>query len=384
MSDSAKLLASVLLAVGGYAWAQPPAAPPPPAPDTLQSPEVLADRRVTFRLRAPRATEVTVGGEWSRPGAAPNAPQKMTRDAQGVWSITVGPLEPNIYIYVFNIDGMTITDPVNPLVKLRARTSASMVEVPGGQPWEARDVPHGALAIHTHASTVLEGATRQLFVYTPPGYDRSQRARYPVLYLFHGNNDLAAGWTMAGRANLILDNLIADKKAVPMIVVMPWGHALPFGTRPAAGRPSNNDLFEQYLLKEVVPLVEARYRTAPGRRNRAIVGLSMGGAQALQIGLGHRDLFASIGVFGAGMTRADFEARYKTLAPAAPLDLGLLFIGIGKEDGGLARARELGEALRAHGFSPIYQEVDGGHVYPVWRKLLVETAPRLFARPGRS
>jgi enterochelin esterase family protein len=204
-----------------------------------------------------------------------------------------------------------------------------------------------------------------------------------VLYLFHGNNDLAAGWTMAGRANLILDNLIADKKAVPMIIVMPWGHALPFGAHPPPGRPSNNDLFEQYLLKEVMPLVEARYRTAPGRRNRAIVGLSMGGAQALQIGLGHRELFAAIGVFGAGMTRSDFEGRYKTLSPNANA-VGPFFIGIGKEDGGLPRARELTDALRAHGFAPTYHEVEGGHIYPVWRKLLVETAPLLFTRPGPS
>jgi enterochelin esterase-like enzyme len=377
MSDPTKIFAVLLAA--SPAWAQQA---PSPAADTLQSPEVHPDRTVTFRLRAPRAAEVTVAGEWTRPGAPPNTPEKLTRDAQGVWSITVGPLEPNIYIYVFNVDGATITDPINPLVKLRARTSASMVEVPGGQPWEPRDVPHGALAIHTHAAATLGGATRQLFVYTPPGYDRSH-TRYPVLYLFHGNNDLAAGWTMAGRANLILDNLIADKKAVPMIVVMPWGHALPFGARPPAGQPSNNDVFEQYLLKEVMPLVEGRYRTASGRRNRAIVGLSMGGAQAMQIGLGHRELFASIGVFGNGVTRPDFETRYKALRPA-PQNLALFFIGIGKEDGALPRARELAEALRAHGFSPIYQEVDGGHTYPVWRKLLALTVPRLFSKPERS
>jgi len=341
--------------------------------------------RSIWSVDAPATSHIgsSVAGEWTRAGAAPNAPEKMTRNAQGIWSITVGPLEPNIYIYTFDVDGMTITDPINPLVKLRARTSASMVEVAGGQPWEPRDVPHGALAIHTHASPVLDGALRQVFVYTPPGYDRSPRARYPVLYLFHGNNDLAAGWTAAGRANLILDNLIAGKKSVPMIVVMPWGHALPFGTRPPAGRPSNNDVFEKYLLEEVMPLVDAKYRTTPGRRNRAIVGLSMGGGQALHIGLGHRDLFASIGVFSAGMTRTDFEARYRTLAPT-PLDIGVFFIGIGKEDPALPRARDLAHGLRAHGFSPVYQEIDGGHTYPVWRNLLVEIAPLLFTKPGRS
>src|SRR5256885_3392229 len=196
MADRLKILVAVLLSAAP-ASAQPA---PSPAADTLQSPEVQPDRRVTFRLRAPRAAEVTVSGEWTRAGAPPNTPEKLIRDIEGVWSITVGPLEPNIYIYVFNVDGATITDPINPLVKLRARTSASMVEVPGGQPWEPRDVPHGALAIHTHTAATLGGATRQLYVYTPPGYERSH-GRYPVLYLFHGNNDLAAGWTMAGRAN---------------------------------------------------------------------------------------------------------------------------------------------------------------------------------------
>ena len=377
-----KLLLSLLLFVQA---SPPPAAPAPsapPPPDTLVSPEVHADKRLTFRLRAPRASEVAVAGEWARPGAAANTPQKMTRDGEGVWSITVGPVEPNIYIYVFHVDGMVLTDPVNPLVKLRARTSASMVEVPGGMPWEVRDVPHGALETHTHASAVLAGATRQVVVYTPPGYHKGA-ARYPILYLLHGNNDLAVGWTMAGRANFILDNLQADKKAVPMIVVMPWGHALPFGARPAAGQPTNNDLFERYLVEDVLPLVEKRYRVASGRRNRAVVGLSMGGTQALQIGLRHRELFGSIGMFGAGLSRADFDARYGELmkAPASARNkLDLFFVGIAREDGAHARAKELAELLRGHGLPTTYHETEGGHTYPVWRKLLAQSVPLLFQR----
>jgi enterochelin esterase-like enzyme len=377
MSDKAKVAVTALVSLlaAGPALAQTPA----PAADTLRSPEVHPDHKVTLRLRAPRAQAVTVAGEWTHP---PNVAHPMTKDAQGVWSITVGPVEPNIYIYVLNVDGMTITDPVNPLVKLRARGSASMVEVPAGEPWEVRDVPHGALTVHTHLSALLGGSPRQVVVYTPPGYEKSPSARYPVLYLFHGTNDLAVGWTMAGKANLILDNLIAEKKAVPMIVVMPWGHALPFGARPAAGQPSNNDVFEKYLLDEVMPLVTPRYRIAPGRRNRAVVGLSMGGAQALQIGLAHRDLFATVGVFGNGMTRADFESRYGRKAPADENKIGLFYIGIGKEDGALARARELSETLRGQGVPVTYREVEGGHSYPVWRKLLVDTAPLLFKRPS--
>ena len=346
-------------------------------PDTLQSPEVHPDGRVTLRLRAPRAAQVAVAGEWTRPAA--NKPEKLNRDKEGVWSITVGPLEPNIYIYVFDVDGMTITDPVNPLVKLRARTSASMVEVPGGKPWETRDVPHGTVEMLTHQSAVLKGP-RQLFVYTPPGYQQG-RGRYPVLYLLHGNNDLAAGWTMAGRAHVILDNFLADKKAVPMIVVMPWGHALPFGTRPPAGQPGNNDVFEDYLIKDLAPLVEGRYRVAPGRRNRAVVGLSMSSAQALQLGLRHRDRFATIGVFGSGMTRADFHARFKDATAGDKLDL--VVVGIGTEDGSLAKAKELWGTLAGLGLPTTYREVEGGHTYPVWRKLLVETAPLLFKNAVR-
>ena len=183
--------------------------------------------------------------------------------------------------------------------------------IPGDQPWDFRDVPHGSIEINVHRSAVLGGAQRQIFVYTPPDYHKSRSTRYPVLYLLHGSNDLAAGWTFAGNANLILDNFQADKKAVPMIVVMPWGHAIPFGSRPGPNEPGNNARFEEYLLKEVMPLMESKYRISPGRKNRALMGLSMGGGQTLQIGLTHLDLFSGLGVFGNGMTRADSKIGTK-------------------------------------------------------------------------
>ncbi len=341
----------------------------------LQSPEVHPDKTITFRLEAPKASSVAVLGEWNL-----NKPQPLTKDDKGLWSVTVGPVPANIYIYVFNVDGVTMTDPINPLVKLRARTSASMVQVPGGQLWEFRDVPHGRVEVNWHQSGVLDSAARQVFVYTPPGYDKDRSARYPVLYLLHGSNDLAAGWTMAGNANLILDNFQAEKKAVPMIVVMPWGHALPFGARPAEGQPSNNEKFEQYLMKEVMPMMESKYRVASGRKNHAVVGLSMGGSQALQIGLRHLDRFATIGVFGAGMSSSDFEARYKSFVADAKgaKKLDLMWVGVGTQDPVAARAKELSETLRSNGIDTKFHETEGGHTYPVWRKLLVETAPLLF------
>src|SRR6187401_2726176 len=196
-----------------------------PRADSLVSPEVHPDRRVTFRVRAPKAAEASLFGDWM----APNTQQSLTKDDQGVWSATLGPLEPGLAIYTFTIDGVTTPDPVNPRIKLRARTSASLVDVPGNPPelWQARDVPHGTVGVNWEKSKVC-GDTRAYYVYTPPGYKTGPWSkRYPVLYLLHGNNDTAAGWTDVGKANFILDNLIAEKRAEPMIVVMPFGHAVP-------------------------------------------------------------------------------------------------------------------------------------------------------------
>src|SRR5262245_60201385 len=272
-----KSFINVLLLTSAAAFAQAPRL------DILVSPEVHPDRSVTFRVRAPKASEVNLFGDWM----TPNTQQAMTRDEQGVWSATIGPLEPGLAIYTFTVDGVTTPDPVNPRIKLRARTSASLVNVPGYPPelWEARDVPHGAVEVNWEKSKVI-GDTRAYYVYTPPGYDPARSMRYPVLYLLHGNNDTAAGWTDVGKANFILDNLVAEKKALPMILVMPWGHAVPYG-----GPQSNNiATFERYLIGEVIPQVERKYRVARGREDRAIVGLSMGGGHALQIGLSQLEL----------------------------------------------------------------------------------------------
>jgi enterochelin esterase family protein len=356
---------------------------PQTPPDTLLSPEVRPDRTVTFRLRAPKASEVMVTGEWMLD--YPSSKTPLTKDSDGVWSVTIGPLVPNIYLYSFTVDGMTIADPVNPTVKLRARTSASLVLVPGGEEWEFRDVPHGVVNVIWHKSAVLEGAMRQVYVYTPPGYGKNTSLRYPVLYLLHGSQDVAAGWTLTGAANLILDNLIAEKRALPMLVVMTNGHAVPYGTPAEPGK--NNELFEKYLLKEVAPLVEANYRVAPGRVNRAIAGLSMGGGQATQIGLGHLDLFAWVGVFSSGQAQ-NFETRYKALLddPKTTNErLKLLFIGVGKTDPGYARVKQFAETLKAHHIANVYWETEGAHVWPVWRRCLVETAVRLFQKsPPRA
>jgi enterochelin esterase family protein len=352
-------------------------------PDRLVSPEVHPDRRVTFHVRAPRAAEVSLFGDWMPAGTH----RAMTRDDSGVWSVTLGPLEPGIAIYNFIVDSVPIADPVNPQMKLRARTSASLVDIPSSSPqlWDARDVPHGAVTIEWGKSQALSGQMRQFRVYTPPGYERDASASYPVLYLLHGSNDTAAGWTDVGRANFILDNLLAEHHAAAMIVVMPWGHAVPFDG-PREQQANNTSLFERYLLDDVMPAVEKKYRVVPGRENRAIVGLSMGGGQALQIGLGHLDVFSAVGAFSSAVP-ADFETRFRGLldhSQATNSRLSLLWIGCGRQDPGFSRNEKLSELLTSHHIRHTFRATEGLHNYAVWRQYLGEIAPLLFRRPGTA
>jgi len=347
--------------------------PAPSVADRVVSP-VVEGGRITFRIFAPEAKSVTLNGDWMKA----NDKVALTRGADGVWSVTAGPLEPQVYLYTFNVDGMNIADPVNPRMKLRARTSASLVEVPGAELWQLRDVPHGKVEMLTHRSKVLSGAERQVFVYTPPGYSKS-KAEYPVLYLFHGSNDVAAGWTWTGNAHLILDNLIAERKAVPMIIVMPWGHAVPFGS-PREIQARNTELHERYVMEEVMPWIDSEYRVKKIAAQRAVVGLSMGGGQALHIGLRHLDEFAHIGVFSSGKP-GDFETRYSAVlsdGKQTNAKLKLFWIGVGTEDFVLERSRDLHTALDKAGIRHEYVETGGGHFYPVWRRYLSVVAPKLF------
>lgn len=337
------------------------------------SPEIAADQRVTFRVQAPKASEAALVGDWMAPGK----PEAMTRDTNGVWSITVGPMKSGLYIYTFTVDGMTIADPVNPQIKLRARTSASLLEVPGKTPelWEARDVPHGTVEILPHASKTLGGETRQVWIYKPPGYDKNRTRRYPILYLLHGSNDTGAGWTTVGRAHFIMDNLLADKRAREMIIVMPFGHAIPFDA-PREEQSRNTALFGDYLLKDLMPMVESQYRIAKGRENRAIVGLSMGGGQAAVIGLSNLDVFSAIGVFSSGGA-----ARIKPLlgdAEKINRSLKLFWIGCGRGDFAFNGAKEIDDLLTASKINHIFHESEGRHTFTVWREYFSEVAPLLF------
>ncbi|MEZ5361685.1 MAG: alpha/beta hydrolase-fold protein [Bryobacterales bacterium] len=341
----------------------------------VQSPEVHADRTAIFRFVAPSAKAVTVEGDWRKPGET----IAMTKDADGVWTATAGPFEPGAYIYGYSVDGEATPDPRNPFPKLRAAGVGSLLEVPGAAPWEVRDVPHGEVRILFEKSKALNGETRWMFLYTPPGYDQNPKRKYPVLYLLHGSNDTAAGWVTVGSANYILDNLIASGKAKEMIVVMPFGHAVPYGTPPGQG-PDNTDLFERYLKEDVMPLVESRFRVQPGSTNRAIVGLSMGGGQSLAIGFRNLDTFDAIGAFSAAVPR-DFERQFATeLADPKSVNkkLKLLWFACGRDDRLMERSEGLHKLLEAKGVQHTFKPTPGVHNYAAWREYLTEIAPLLF------
>lgn len=349
-----------------------------PQPDTIVTPEVHPDRTVTFRIRAPKASEVTLFGDWMPVGTK----HPMTKDSSGVWSVTVGPIEPTIHLYSYTVDGVTMADPVNPRVKLRQYTSASLVEVPAekGSVWDVRDVPHGGVEVNWLRTPVINGQTRQVFVYLPPGYDKNTKTRYPILYLLHGSGDTAESWTQVGAVNLILDNLIAEKKAKPMIVVMPLGHAVPFGS-PREIQAKNTPLMEEYMLKDLMPWAESKYRVAPGRQNRAMAGLSMGGGQTLNIGLSHLDMFSALGVFSIGAS-PDFATKYQSLLSdprGTNAKLNLFWYGVGDKDAVFPRAKELNELLDKSEIKHTFRVIEGGaHTWPVWRICISEFLPLLF------
>ena len=354
---------------------------------TLISPEIHADGRVTFRLRAERPSEVTVRGEWMK------TPEKLVKDAAGVWSTTVGPVSPDIYSYSFSVDGTTMLDPSNNRIKSSSRgAGVSVLEVPGGKLHEIRDVPHGSVNAQWYKSPTI-GGTRRFIVYTPrytpPGYEKNTSTRYPVLYLLHGNGDTETEWTSFGRANFILDNLLADGKLRPMLVVMPFGHTVPPQELSPATRGRNTQLMEEDLLQNVIPAVEARYRAASGPKNRAIAGLSMGGGQSTFIGLGNLAVFNWVAVFSAGAgggrsSGGDSQGfEQKLAAVLADKDttnkkLSLLWIACGTDDPAMKGAEQLVEMLKSGGIRHAFHKTEGAHTWRVWRRYLAELTPLLF------
>jgi enterochelin esterase-like enzyme len=351
---------------------EPQAAPP------IVSPEVSEDRRVTFRFRAPNAQEVWL----VRAGAERVA---MKKDGEGVWSATIGPLDPDIYSYSFVADGVTLYDPSNHDLVPNLIYVANEVHVPGpaSLPWETNDVPHGIVHHHFYRSGIV-GDERDYFVYTPPGYDANARNQYPVLYLLHGYSDEANAWTQVGRANVIMDNLIAQGKVKPMVIVMPLGYGAPeIVTRTplvrfADLREKNMTKFRDALLQEVMPQVEREYRVSKDRGQTAIAGLSMGGSESLFTGLNTLDRFAWIGSFSAGGLGEDYPATFPKLSADANRQIRLLWIACGTDDQLIRDNRKFRDWLTQRGVRHVDIETSGTHAWVVWRRNLAQFASLLF------
>jgi enterochelin esterase-like enzyme len=370
----------------------------------LISPQVLADNRVTFRIYAPHASEVALNGDWILHGIGDGGALK--KDDQGVWSITKGPFEPDYYVYNFTVDGVHTLDPQNCSVKHSLNTLQNVLLIPGeGIAFaDIRSVPHGDVRTVWYDSPAA-GSSRSMRIYTPPEYDSSDEA-YPVLYLIHGGGNDDRAWSTTGRAGFIMDNLLAEKKVKPMIIVMPNGTMTHPGstyyrltgadrTSPAAIKAridavsKLHDIFVQDLLETIIPTVEKRYRVLSDRSSRAIAGLSMGGAETLRAGPPNLDKFAYFGVFSMGLQEGehagvnpDFEARNTNFfaEPDRTNDLLKKFwIACGDKDHLIADgAHKLSEMLKRHGIKHEFHESEGGHTWINWRRYLRDFSQLLF------
>ena len=411
-----RVLASALVGlclVAGSASAQAPR----PGPTPIVSPEILPDGRVTFRLLAPEATSVSVTGDW--PGGIESTTTPMVKDAAGIWSATIGPLAPEFWIYTLSVNGVTTLDPRN--VNTRRNTTrienTLLIPGPASSDYMVNAVPHGTVSLQWYASPTVD-ATRRAYVYTPPGYE-SGRDRYPVMYLLHGGSGDEDAWSSCGRATQILDNLIAQGKAAPMIVVMPNGNttriASPDLVPAPPALPANQDpgrfrKFPESLVNDLVPFIDAHYRTRADRDHRAIVGLSVGGAQTMYAAFNHLDLFAWVAAFSGGypvmpgaaidvppppnaaslkgpdisksLDPTKFAALMPQLEASANDRLRLLYISIGTADTLQETPKVVKQVLKDKGVTYTLMEFPGyQHEWPVWRVSLRDVLPRLF-RPA--
>ena len=381
--------AFLLAAVASAAFCQTSGARPEP----IVSPGIAPDRQVTFRIRAPKASEVLVSvsigtlkpkpanavkdqpGMWSMP---------MQKDASGLWTATIGPLEPDVYRYIFFVDGVRAIDQANPLERPGGAIHWSYFEVPGNPPRfdQLQDVPHGSVQYRTYRATESK-ALRTVAIYVPPDYDKYPDRRFPVLYLLHGGGDSEEGWVRLGHAPEIEENLLAQRKTVPMLIVMPYGD-----TPGDATTFDSIEAFGRELFGDVFPLVEKNYRVTANRDNRAIVGFSMGGGQSFTLCLRYRDKFAWVGEFSAGafgQKGFDLEKQVPGLlkSPATVnQELKLLYLSCGTEDTRYAAHTQMNDLLTKDGIHHEFHDTPGEHEWIAWRHLLADFMPRLF-RPAK-
>lgn len=342
-------------------------APQRPAP--VVSPEIEG-QRVTFRIRENRAEEVALRAQWSKELI------QMTRDGNGVCAVTVEAVPPGVWEYNFMVDGRAVIDSLNPALKPQREPQKSIVHIPSTPPaaWDWQDVPHGTVHHHGYASKAL-GKPRDVSVYTPPGYELDAAKKYPLLVLQHGSGDNQLTWVEHGKAHWIFDNLIAQKKAVPMVVLMLDGHPLGMGQR---GGGNAMEAFQRELFEDAMPLVESLYRVEKDRTQRAIAGLSMGGGQSLTVGLGNLDRFAWVGAFSAATPAPEAAQKFLADPAEANAKLRLLWIAVGQDDFLRKRNEEYVAALKEKGVRHEWQLTEGDHSWPVWRRYLAEFAPLLF------
>lgn len=343
------------------------------------SPEVDDRHMVTFRIKAPRAQEVQLSaGTIAAALGSTTAMWPFTKGADGTWTLTIGPVPPNIYVYKFTIDGVAVVDPNNTIGGFGNQPGYSTLVVHGTGPayYDARPVPHGTITRHVYRSAALDGE-RELYVYTPPGYDRTKA--YPVLYLLGGSGELAAGWWLDGRAGFIADNLIAEGRAVPMIIAMPNNQVV------HRGDPKHAELtfraFDRELRTAIMPLVESQYRTVTDRHGRAIAGLSMGGRHAQLVGFKALDAFASFGVLSAGDPDSETTTPEFLNDPDINRKVDYLLVGLGtREDTPTNRSVVFHQILEKHRVVHDYAVGgNGAHDWATWRWLLHERLlPNLF------
>ena len=395
--------AALLMLPAAYAQQAAPgrgAAAPRPV-----SPEIHADRTVTFRLSAPKASEVTLNGSWE---AARDI--KMSKDDGGIWSVTVGPLAAQLWGYWYLVDGVKALDPGNGETQRDGSRIDNLLMISGPESdlWDFKDVPHGTIHTVWYPSPTLKQDRRRMYIYTPPGYEANQ-TRYPVLYLLHGGGGDEDAWVTMGRANVILDNLLAAGKAKPMIVVMPNGNAtqtvsqgFAYGPTPApqsvtapappplqaaagggrgaaAPRPAQPypGSYPESLVKDVIPFVEKTYRAIADKDNRAIAGLSMGGGHTLMATNNNPGVFGYIGVFSSGPRTVD-EAYEKQLEAVKAGGVKFYWTGAGTTDMAREGTMNLHSLLEKHGFKTSYKEIPGSHYWFLWRDFLGDFGSILF------
>jgi enterochelin esterase-like enzyme len=358
-------------------------------PEPVISPEIHSDSRVTFRIRAPKASEVLVSASVGTLNPKPAGATKdqfgmwnmpMQKDASGLWTVVIGPLEPEVYRYAFFVDGVRGIDESNPSVRPGGAVLWSYFEIPGNPPRfdELQDVPHGSVQYRTYRSTQSK-TFRNVAIYVPPDYDRYSSREFPVLYLLHGGGDSEEGWVRLGRVPAIEENLLARHQTVPMLIVMPYGDT--------AGDATTLDSIEAFgreLFGDVFPVVEKNYRVEANREHRAIAGLSMGGGQSFTLGLRNLDKFAWVGEFSAGafsLEGFDLEKQVPGFLKdplSVNQELKLLFLGCGTEDPRYQAHSRLAELLEKNKIRHEFHSSPGEHEWKVWRHLLAAFMPKLF------